>query len=156
MIYVSNGFNLYIYIYIYVFVFQNLSMCHTYIFSIGPMPKSIEYQFLGSSEVFGTAKVVFTGHVRLLARTSLGLGFQPIYIRGLSTPSNPNLTKPLSSLSRGGQGSPKAIWGLLHRIPSVSRGFDSPSPQDLQTYWMHSWSPYALTSWSISWMRYGT
>jgi hypothetical protein len=27
--------------------FQNLSMCHTYIYSIGPMPKSIEYQFFG-------------------------------------------------------------------------------------------------------------
>jgi hypothetical protein len=25
------------------------------------------------------------------------------------------------------------IWELLHRIPLVSRGFDSPSPQDLQT-----------------------
>jgi hypothetical protein len=25
------------------------------------------------------------------------------------------------------------ISGLLHRIPSISRGFDSPSPQDLQT-----------------------
>jgi hypothetical protein len=56
-----------------------------------------------------------------------------IYIRGLSTPSNPNFAKPLPSLSCGGQGSPKTIWDLLHRIPSFSRGFDSPSPQDLQT-----------------------
>jgi hypothetical protein len=56
-----------------------------------------------------------------------------LYIRGLSTPSNHNLAKPLSSLSYGGKGSPKVIWELLHRIPSVSRGFDSPSPQDLQT-----------------------
>jgi hypothetical protein len=57
-----------------------------------------------------------------------------LYIRGLGTPSNPNLAKPLSlSLSCGSQGSPKAIWELLHQIPSVSREFDSPSPQDLQT-----------------------
>jgi hypothetical protein len=56
-----------------------------------------------------------------------------LYIRGLGTPSNPNLTKPLSSLSCGGQGSPKVTLELLHRIPSMPRGFDSPSPQDLQT-----------------------
>jgi hypothetical protein len=69
----------------------------------------------------------------ILTRTCLGIGFQPIYIRGLSAPSNPNIAKPLSSLSCGGQCSPKVFWDLLHRIPSVSRGFDSPSPRDLQT-----------------------
>jgi hypothetical protein len=77
--------------------------------------------------------IQLVGHVRLLAQTCLGLRFQPIYIRGLSTPSNPNLVKPLSSLSYGSQGSPKVIWDLLHRIPLISRGFDSPSPPDLQT-----------------------
>jgi hypothetical protein len=92
-------------------------MCHTYTYSIGPMPKS------------GPG----AGYVRAIGWTCPGLRFQPIYIRGLSTPLNLNLAKPLSSLSCGGQGSPKAIWDLLHRIPSVSRGFDSPSPQDLQT-----------------------
>jgi hypothetical protein len=56
-----------------------------------------------------------------------------LYIRGLGTPSNPSMAKPLSSLSCGSQASPKESWELLHRIPSVSRGFDSPSPQDLQT-----------------------
>jgi hypothetical protein len=55
------------------------------------------------------------------------------YIRGLITPSNPNFAKPLSSLSCGGQGTSKAFFKLLHRIPSVSKGFDSPSLQNLQT-----------------------
>jgi hypothetical protein len=36
-----------VYIYIYIYVFQYLSMCHTYIYSIGPTPKSVEYQFFG-------------------------------------------------------------------------------------------------------------
>jgi hypothetical protein len=122
-------------------------MCHTYIYSIGSMPKFVEYQFFGQFSKFlelprqfsphmsslWPGHIRLSGHVQLLARTCPVLGFQPIYIRGLSTPLNPNLAKPLSSLSCGGQGSPKAIWDLLHRIPSVSRGFDSPSPQDLQT-----------------------
>jgi hypothetical protein len=89
MLYDSNGFKLYIYI---CFVFHNLSMCHTYIYSIGPMPKSVEYQFFQVvSEVFGTDEVVFTGHVRhmsqkyLASQTCLGLRF-PAYIRVLSTP----------------------------------------------------------------------
>jgi hypothetical protein len=60
-------------------------------------------------------------------------GFSLYIYKGLSTPSNPNLAKPLSSLSCSGQGSPKAIWDLLHQIPSISRGFDFPSPQDVQT-----------------------
>jgi hypothetical protein len=112
-------------------------MCHTHIYSIGPMPKSIEYRFFGqfpmflemmrqiSPNMFG----LWPGHIRLaryvwlLSQTCPSLKFQPIYIRGLSTPSNPNLAKPPSSLSCGGQGSPKATW----------EGFDSPSPQDLQT-----------------------
>jgi hypothetical protein len=48
------------------FVFINLSMCHTYIYSIGPMPKSVKYQFVQAiSEVSGTAKAVFNGHVRV-------------------------------------------------------------------------------------------
>jgi hypothetical protein len=37
------------------------------------------------------------------------------------------------SLSCGGQGISKAFFNLLHRIPSVSRGFDSPFLQNLQT-----------------------
>jgi hypothetical protein len=147
MLYDSNGFKPYICMYIYVLFFQKLSMCHGYIYSIGPTPKSIEYQFFGQFLMFSELSRQFSldmsslwpghirlaRHVRLLAWTCLGLRFQPIYIRGLSTPSNPNLAKPLSSLSCSGQGSPKVIWDLLHRIPSVSRGFDSPSPQDLHT-----------------------
>jgi hypothetical protein len=55
--------------YIYFFVFQNLSMCHTYIYSIGPTLKSVEYLFRAVSEVSGTAEAVFTEHVRPMART---------------------------------------------------------------------------------------
>jgi hypothetical protein len=87
MLYDSNGFKLYIYIYI-----QNLSMCHTFIYSIAPTPKSVEYQFFRAvSEVFGTAETVFTGHVQPMARTypasqtCTGLGFSA-YIKGLSVP----------------------------------------------------------------------
>jgi hypothetical protein len=46
MLYDSNGFKPYI-----CFEFHNLSMYHThthiYIYSIGPMPKSIEYRVFG-------------------------------------------------------------------------------------------------------------
>jgi hypothetical protein len=54
------------------------------------------------------------------------------YIKGVCTPSNPKPTKSSPLLSCGGQGSPKAILDLLHRIPSVSRRFGSPTPCDLQ------------------------
>jgi hypothetical protein len=67
-------------------------MCHTYIYSIGPMPKSVEYRFFQVVyEVFGTDEVVFTRHDRhmsqkyLASQTCPGLGF-PAYIRVLSTP----------------------------------------------------------------------
>jgi hypothetical protein len=85
MLYDSNGFKLYIYIYS---VFQNLFMCHTYIYSIGPMPKSVEYHFWAVFEVFRTVEAVFIGHVRLRARTCPGLRF-PAYIRELSAPLEP-------------------------------------------------------------------
>jgi hypothetical protein len=78
------------------FIFQNLSMCHTYIYSIGPTPKSVKYQIFGQFLKFLELQRQFSldmsdlwpehiwlaGHVRLLARTSLGLRFQPIYIYG--------------------------------------------------------------------------
>jgi hypothetical protein len=72
------------------------------------------------------------GHIRLLAQTCPGLGIQP-YIRGLSTPLNPIFAKSLSTLSCSGQGISKAFFKLLHLIPSVSMGFDSPSLQNHQT-----------------------
>jgi hypothetical protein len=107
---------------IYMFCFSKVAhVLHMYIFYWSYAKIRWISIFWVVSEVFGTAKTVFTGHVR------------PIYIRELSTPSNPNLAKPLSSLSCGDQGSPKVIWELLHWAPSISRGFDSPSPQDLQT-----------------------
>jgi hypothetical protein len=101
-------------------------MCHTYIYSIGPTPKSIEYQFFGQFPKFSEL-------LRQFSPDMSGSRVSTYIYRRLSTTSNPNLAKPLSSLSCGGQGSPKVIWDLLHRIRSVSRGFDSPSPQDLQT-----------------------
>jgi hypothetical protein len=47
-------------------------MCDTYIYSIGPTPKSVEYRFFRAiSEVFRTAEVVFTGHIWPMAWTYL-------------------------------------------------------------------------------------
>jgi hypothetical protein len=86
--------------YIYIcFVFQNLSMCLTYIYYIGSMPKSVEYQFFMqflkfpelprqfSSDMFGLwpEHIQLVGHVQLLTQTCLSLRF-PTYIRGLSPP----------------------------------------------------------------------
>jgi hypothetical protein len=96
ILYDSNGSKLYIYI---CFVFQNLSMCLTYIYYIGSMPKSVEYQFFVqflkfpelprqfSSDMFGLwpEHIQLVGHVQLLTQTCLSLRF-PTYIRGLSPP----------------------------------------------------------------------
>jgi hypothetical protein len=69
MLYDSNG----LMPYIYVLFFKSCPCAthtHTYIYSIGLTPKSVEYQFFGLvSEVFGTAEAVFTGHVRPMDRT---------------------------------------------------------------------------------------
>jgi hypothetical protein len=120
-------------------------MYHTYIYSIGPTLKFIEYQvfgrflkfsklprqFLSDMSDLSPRHIRLARHVHLLAPTCPGLGF-PSYIRGLSTPLNPNFTKPLSSLSLS-LAATNAFFKLLHRIPSVSRGFDSLSLQNLQT-----------------------
>jgi hypothetical protein len=95
MLYDSNAFKPYI----YVLFFQNLFMCHTYIYSIGPTPKSIEYHLVGRFLKFlelprqflldmsdqWTGHIRLAGHVRLRARTYSGIGFL-VYIRGLSAP----------------------------------------------------------------------
>jgi hypothetical protein len=60
MLYDSNGFKPYI----YFFVFQNLSMCHTYIYSIGPTAKSVEYHLFRQF-------LKFLGHVWPMAQTYL-------------------------------------------------------------------------------------
>jgi hypothetical protein len=74
-------------------------MFHTYIYSIGPMPKSVEYHFFGQSLKFLELPRQFSPdmsdlwpehirlarHVRLRAWTCPGLRF-PAYIRGLSAP----------------------------------------------------------------------
>jgi hypothetical protein len=99
MLYDSNAFEPYIYIYI---VFQDLFMCHTYIYSIGHMPKSIEYhlveqflkflelprQFLPDMSGLWPGQIRLAGHVWLRAQTCPGIGF-PAYIRGLSAPLEP-------------------------------------------------------------------
>jgi hypothetical protein len=89
MLYDSNGFKPYIYVF-----FKNLSMCHTYIYSIGPTPKSIEYQFFGQFPKFSELLRQFSPD---MSRSRVSTY---IYIyRRLSTTLNPNLAKPLSSLS---------------------------------------------------------
>jgi hypothetical protein len=74
-------------------------MCHTYIYSIGPTPKAIEYhlfdQFLKLSELsrqflpdmsgLWPRHIRLAGLVQLRARTYPGIGFLA-YIRGLSAP----------------------------------------------------------------------
>jgi hypothetical protein len=92
ILYDSNGFKPYIF-----FCFSKLvHVPHIYIYSIGPMPKSIEYQFFGQfpkllrqfspyMSSLWPRHIRLAGHVRLRARTYPDLGF-PAYIRGLSTP----------------------------------------------------------------------
>jgi hypothetical protein len=91
MLYDSNGFKPYIYILILI-----TWPCTTliYIYSIGSTPKSVEYHFFQAvSDVFGTAEIVFTRHVRPLAWTYLasrrcpGLGFSAY--KGALTPFEP-------------------------------------------------------------------
>jgi hypothetical protein len=80
---------------IYMFYFSKLvHVSHIYIYSIGPTPKFVKYQIFGqflkflelsrqfSPDMSGLwpEHIWLAGHVRLLARTSLGLRFQPIYI----------------------------------------------------------------------------
>jgi hypothetical protein len=106
----SNGFKSYIFFY-----FHNLSIYHThthyiyiyiyiymYIYSIGPTPKSVGYRVFGrflkflepsrqfSPDISGLwpEHIQLAGHVRLLARTCLGLGV-PSYIKGTSNPLEP-------------------------------------------------------------------
>jgi hypothetical protein len=114
--------------------------------TIVPTPKSFDYQFFGQFLNFPELPRQFKPDMSgLLAQTypasctclALGpdmCGYQASgYIKGVCTPSNPKPTKSSPLLSCSGQGFPKAISDLLHRIPSVSRRFESPTPYDLQT-----------------------
>jgi hypothetical protein len=74
-------------------------MCNTNIYSIGPMQKSVEYQFFGQFPMFlelprqfstdmsdlWLGHIRLAGHVLLQAWTCPSLGFLA-YIRGLSAP----------------------------------------------------------------------
>jgi hypothetical protein len=97
MLYDSNGFKP------YFFCFSKLvHVPHIYIYSIGPAPKSIEYQFFGQFLKFSELPRQFSpdmsglwprhirlaGHVRLRAQTCPVLWF-PTYVRGLSAPLEP-------------------------------------------------------------------
>jgi hypothetical protein len=106
-----------IYIYIYLF-FKLVNVPHThiyiYIYSIGPTPKSVEYnffrQFLELLRQFSPDMFVLlpkhirlARHVQLQAQTCLGLRF-PAYIRGLSAPLGTIYLFFLFHSSCGGQG----------------------------------------------------
>jgi hypothetical protein len=78
-------------------------MCHTYIYSIGPMPNSIEYQFFGQFLKFSELRGSFH-------RTCSGLGF-PAYIGpprtiGLFFYSTPSLAAAEGSLGDFGSSPP--------------------------------------------------
>jgi hypothetical protein len=129
-----------------VFIFNTCPFMTYICTAIGPTPKSFDYrlfrQFPNFLQLSRKFKPDMSG---LLARTypasrtcpAPGLdmsGYQASsYIKGVCTPSNPKPTKSSPLLSCGGQGSPKVILDLLHRIPSVSRRFGSPTPCDHRT-----------------------
>jgi hypothetical protein len=92
-----------IYIYIYMFCSSRLvHVPHTYIYSVGPTPKSVEYhlfgqflkftellrQFLPDMSGLWPGHIQLAGHVWLRAQTCPGIRF-PVYIRGLSIPLEP-------------------------------------------------------------------
>jgi hypothetical protein len=119
MLYDSNSSNPYIYV---LFFNTCLYVTHIYILlALRQNPPNIDFfkQCLKFSELarqfsldmsdLWPRHIQLAGHVWLLAQIGPSLRFQPIYIRGLSTPLKPNLAKPLSCLSHGGQGSPKMI-----------------------------------------------
>jgi hypothetical protein len=130
MLYDSNGLkpyiHIYIYIYIYIYiVFQNLSMCHTYIYSVVPTPIHWISNFQAVSEVSGTAETVFTGHVRPMAQTypasrtclaprsdMFGSRVPSLY-KGAERPPPPLNPRPpflFHSISYGGQWLSRRFW----------------------------------------------
>jgi hypothetical protein len=91
ILYYSNGFKPYIYV-----LFFKTCSCATHIYSIGTTPKFVEYQFFGqflelSRQFLLDMSGLWTGHIQQ-ARHVWVSGFG-LYIRGLSTPSNPDLAK---------------------------------------------------------------
>jgi hypothetical protein len=115
------------------FDFQNLSIYDLYMYCYWPYAKILWLlTFRGVFKLSGTAKAVWTRHVRTFVSDMSGYRTSG-YLKAVCTPSNPKPTKYSPLLSCDSQGSPKAILDLLHRIPSVSRRFWSPTPCDLQT-----------------------
>jgi hypothetical protein len=63
----------------HIYIFQNLSMCHTYIYSISPTLKSVEYQFFGqflkflelSRQFSPDMSGLWPGHIRLAEHVGL-------------------------------------------------------------------------------------
>jgi hypothetical protein len=80
MLYVSNGFKPYIYV-----LFFKTCPYATHIYSIGPTPKSVEYQFFGQFLKFSellrqfspNMSDLWTGHIRLAGHVWVS-GFQPL------------------------------------------------------------------------------
>jgi hypothetical protein len=117
MLYDSNGLKSYTYIYIYIYIcFSKLvHVPHIYIYSIGHMPKFVEYQIFEKfpelpSQFSPNMSSLWPGHIQigrhvwLRARTCLGLGL-PTYIRGMSAPPRTiGLFFLFHSISYGGQG----------------------------------------------------
>jgi hypothetical protein len=112
----------------YIYIYILLALCQN--------PLNVE--FLGSFHIFSELPRQFApdmsglwpGHIRLLARTCPGLRF-PSYIKGPHTPWNPSHLFPSHLEIVRWLGSPKSFWGPLHRNPSISSGFGSPSLQNL-------------------------
>jgi hypothetical protein len=100
--------------YIYIFCFSNLFVCHTYIYSIGPTQKSVEYHFLAISEVFETAEAVFTGHVGPMART------YPTS-RTCPTPGPDMSESQVSSLYKGAERPHRTLGLFFSSTPSLAR-----------------------------------
>jgi hypothetical protein len=124
-------------------VFQNLSMCHTYIYSIGPMPKFVEYQFFEQfselpSQFSLDMSSLWPGHIRLArdvclrVRTCPNLRFSA-YIRGLCAPIRtldifsltPSLAAVKGSLSDFKSSSPNP-FDFLEILLSFSSGSLNP------------------------------
>jgi hypothetical protein len=111
---------------IYVLIFKTYPSMTYICTTIGLYTISVDYRFFGWFPIF----------LKMTRQFSLdmsGSQVSRVYKGGLLTPYNPNslVLFPLFLLRL--QGDSKAILDLLHRIPSVFRGFASSTPCDLQT-----------------------
>jgi hypothetical protein len=110
MLYDSNGFKPYIY---YFSKLVHVPHKHTHTYSIGPVPKSVEYQFLGQIlkflELRGSFHRTCPGLEFLAYRGGLGV---PLRTLGLFSSSTPSLAAVKGSLGDFGS-SPLNPFGFL-------------------------------------------